>query len=194
MNQINPVLFSPCFTTEEDFEAAYKTSVFYVEGEYMNEYQKHIAAMGHIANMAKVYILKNWKSVTDWSGLDMKITHGPSGEVTEYYNHEKALQREAERKKYNEERARERAESGKKPITESTYFKKHFKEMLQKNAEKHNPILEFTEVVLDPTDGDFSVTINGDKNYWWIHDEEVIIIADYIEKHLKRKECIQQNM
>lgn len=180
--------------TEEEFEAAYKNSVFYVEGDYMNEYRKHIAAMSHIASMAKVYILKNWKSVTDWSDLDVKITHGPTGEVTEYYNHEKALQREAERKKLNEEREKERIAKGLKPLKEDSYFRKYFKKMLEEDAARHNPILEFTEVVLDPTDGDFSVTINGDKQHWWIHDEEIIIIADYIEQQLKAKaECTQQN-
>jgi hypothetical protein len=185
MNQIHGEMFSPCFMTEEEFEAGYKNSVFYVEGDYMNEYRKHMAAMGHIANMAKVYILKNWKSVTDWSDLDVKITHGPTGDVTEYYNHEKAVQREEERKRYNEERAKERAAAGKKPMKESSIFRKMFEEMLEERAVKHNPILEVTEVVLDPTDGDFSITINGDKQHWWIYDEEIIIIADYIEKQLK---------
>ena len=41
-------------------------------------------------------------------------------------------------------------------------------------------------MVLDPTDGDFSITING-KEHWWIQDEAVIIIADYIEKKLKKE-------
>jgi hypothetical protein len=187
-NKIYGEVFSPCFMTEDEFEEGYKSSVFYVEKDYMNEYRKHIAAMGHIANIAKVYILKNWKSVTDWSSLDIKITHGPTGEVTEYYNHDKALQREAERKQYNEKRAKERAAAGKKQIEESSYFRKMFEKMLKEDAVKHNPILEFTEVVLDPTDGDFSITINGDKHHWWISDEEVIIIADYIEEHLKSKQ------
>jgi hypothetical protein len=55
------------------------------------------------------------------------------------------------------------------------------------NRERHNPIVSFDEVVLDPTDGDFSVTING-KGHWWISDDSVIAIADYIEKQLKAKE------
>ena len=39
-------------------------------------------------------------------------------------------------------------------------------------------------MVLDPSDGDFSLTING-KEHWWIQDEAVIIIANYIENQLK---------
>jgi hypothetical protein len=59
--------------------------------------------------------------------------------------------------------------------------------MDQREKEKHNPILEFNEVVLDPTDGDFSITVNGDQAHWWIQDEAVILIADYIEKQLNSK-------
>ena len=187
MKQIHGEFFSPCFMTVEEFEEAYNNSVFHVKEEYMSEYRKHLAGLSHVANMAKVYILKKWKLVTDWSDLDVKITHGPTGEVTEYYNHDKALQREAERKRYNEERAKERIAAGKKPMEESSIFRKHFEEMLEEAAAKHNPILKVTEVVLDPTDGDFSITINGDKQHWWIYDEEIIIIADYIEKQLKNK-------
>jgi hypothetical protein len=43
-----------------------------------------------------------------------------------------------------------------------------------------------------PTDGDFSVTINGNE-HWWIQDEAVIIIADYIEKQLKTQENEKNN-
>jgi len=180
MNNIEGPVFTPCFMTEAEYEEAYKKSDFYVEKNYMEEYRKHIAAMDHIANIAKSYILNNWKKVSDWSGLDVKITHGPTGEVTEYYNHDKALQREEERKKYNEERAKVKG----KTFRENPKFKKFFEESLKEDAAKHNPILEVTEVVLDPTDGDFSITINGDKEHWWIYDEEIIIIADYIEKQL----------
>jgi hypothetical protein len=180
-NNIPGEMFTPCFMTEKDYEEAYKKSVFYVEKNYMEEYRKHMAAMQHIANMAKTYILNNWRVVTDWSGLDVKITHGPTGEVTEYYNHDKALQREEERRQYNEEHAKAKG----KVFHDDSRFRKMFIEMLKEDASKHNPILEVTDVVLDPTDGDFSITINGDKEHWWIYDEEVIIIADYIEKQMK---------
>ena len=57
---------------------------------------------------------------------------------------------------------------------------------------KQNPVVIINEVVLDPTDGDFSVTINGNE-HWWIQDEAVIIIADYIEKQLKTQENEKNN-
>jgi hypothetical protein len=166
MKDIPGTIFSPCFMTEEEYEEGYKQSVFYVEKDYMEEYRKHMVAMEHIANIAKTYILKNWKGVTDWSGLEVTITHGPTGEKTEYYNYV-----ESDR-------------SGKMSET----MRKVFERIDERNRAKHNPIREFNEVVLDPTDGDFSITVNGDVQHWWISDDEVIIIADYIEKQLS-KDC-----
>lgn len=49
-----------------------------------------------------------------------------------------------------------------------------------------NPVKTFTDVVLDPTDGDFSVTINGTPHLWLFQDE-VITIADFIEKAINPK-------
>ncbi len=61
-------------------------------------------------------------------------------------------------------------------------------ELLIKSDKKRNqkPVLSINNVVLDPTDGDFSITLNR-KEHWWIQDGAVIIIADYIEKRLKKE-------
>jgi len=167
MNNIDLFRFRPCFTTEEAFENAYKASEFYVEGDYMREYVKHMAAMEHIANMAKSYILNNWEKVTDWSGLDLSITHGPSGATTEYYNYVERKQEDDFEKKHK----------GSKTLASL------LAKVDEYNRKRHNPIVELNSVVLDPTDGDFSVTING-KEHWWIEDDAVIKIADFIEKHI----------
>lgn len=157
---------NPCFVTEADFEEAYHNSKFYVDSDYLKEYQKHLAALEHISNIAKSYILNNWKKVSDWKDLEVIIIHGPTGKATEYYNYV--------------------------PCDESHSHSSEIWERLmadvdKMNKEKHNPILEFNNVVLDPSDGDFSITVNGDQEHWWIQDEAVIIIADYIEKQLKSK-------
>ena len=47
---------------------------------------------------------------------------------------------------------------------------------------RQRPVESVTEPVLDPSDGDFSITING-RDHMWINDEAVVIIADYIEKN-----------
>lgn len=172
-------LFTPCFMTEYDFENAYKESIFYVEKNYMEEYRKHMAAMDHIANIAKSYILNNWKKVTDWSDLNLIVTHGQSGVTTEYYNHYKVL---AWRK-----REEERVDKKLPGVRKSKVMIEMLERLEKDNKERHNPIIEFNNVVLDPTDGDFSVTING-KEHWWIEDDAVMIIANYIEKQLSNKE------
>jgi hypothetical protein len=182
--QIQGEFFNPVFMSEEEFEEGYKKSQFWTDSNFYEEYRKHIVAMSHISECAKIYIIKNWKSVKDWAGLNIKITHGPTGKVTEYYNHDLMVQKRERRKKEAEEKAKKEGREIRR-IAFDDFLDKFEKE----NKEKHNPILEFTEVIFDPTDGDFSVTINGNKEHWWIKDEEIIIIADYIEKTIKNEEA-----
>jgi hypothetical protein len=163
MEQIPGQLFSPCFLTEAEYENAYKQSDFYVEKDYMEEYRKHMVAMQHIASMAKSYILNNWSKVNDWTELNVIVTHGPTGEKTEYFNYVPSV---FDNKKSSE--------------TWNTMMQS----LEDCHRQKHNPIRVIDTVVLDPTDGDFSLTING-KEHWWIGDEEIIVIADYIESYLK---------
>jgi len=150
----------PVFMSEEEFEEGYKRSIFWTDSKFMDEYRKHMAGMSHVAECAKIYIYKNWEKVQDWSGLEVIVIHGPSGEATEYYNHEHYL------------------------VPKNSIISDIFEEMERERKEKHNPVKSIDRVVLDPSDGDFSLTING-KEHWWIQDEAVIIIADYIENQLK---------
>ena len=161
---IHGELFRRCFPTVEDFENGYKSSLFYVEKDYMQEYRKHLAALDHIANIAKSYILNNWKSVEDWSDLDVKIRAGNTGKVTHYYKY-------VDRGGWN---------------IRNEKVAEVFERWAREEEANQNPILVFNDVVLDPTDGDFSVTIN-DTEHWWIDDESIIIIADYIETTLGKR-------
>jgi len=184
MGQIPGQLFSPCFMTADEYEEGYKRSEFYVESGYMDAYRKHMVAMSHVAEIAKVYILKNWQGVTDWGDLEVKITHGPTGEVTHYYNHERVMQRRVERYEQSKSYAKERG------IKQSHVAEKLFDRMVERKKSLHNPIVTVDKVVLDPTDGDLSITVNGGKEHWWIGDEEVIIIADYIEEKIKSEKKV----
>jgi hypothetical protein len=177
MQQIPGKIFTPCFMNEEDFENGYRNSIFWTEKDFFNEYRKHIAAMSHVAECAKIFILKNWEKVTDWSDLEVIIIHGPTGESTDYYNHTKHIARTERRKKRQEENNK----SARK-LPES--LRKIHLEMEENDRARHNPIQSITNVVLDPSDGDFSLTVNG-KEHWWIQDEAVIIIANHIENQLK---------
>ena len=163
--QIYGQVMTPCFMTEEEFEKGYRSSEFWTESGFYDAYRKHIVAMEHVSCCAKIFILKNYEKVNDWSGLNVIVIHGPSGEATEYYNH---------------------IHDDNLDIDHALSMKKLFKEMDKKSKAKHNPVVSLTCVILDPTDDDFSLTING-KEHWWIQDEAVIIIADYIEKQLKKQ-------
>ena len=165
MSNIPGQIFNPCFLTEEEFENGYKNSEFYVDKNFLSEYRKHMVAMDHIANMAKSYIVNNWKKVEDWSDLDVIIKAGNTGKETHYYKY-------AERDHFN---------------TRNVKVAEMLEEWKKEEEDNQNPIRVFNEVVLDPTDGDFSVKIN-DIEHWWINDDAIITIADYIELQLNSKE------
>ena len=157
---IHGSIMSPCFMTEDEFEEGYKQSIFYVNKDFKKEYESHIGAMEHISNIAKSYIYKNWKLVKDWTDLEVVVVNGSTRESTYYYSYK--------------ERIRKR-----------DYHSDIFLKFDKSKKRNQNPVLAINEVVLDPTDGDFSITING-KEHWWIQDEAIIIIADYIEKHIAK--------
>jgi hypothetical protein len=150
--------FSPCFTTVEDYESAYRSSEHWTDFDFVRRYRRAIIALDDISSAAKIYILKNWQQVKDWRDLEVEITAGNTGVTTSFYS-------------YKEPR-----EIGHGKI---------FQDYYESRKDGHNPVVTVSDVVLDPTDGDFSITING-KEYWWIDQESIIIIADYIEKTLKK--------
>ena len=165
MSGIIGEVFRSCFPTVEDFESGYKNSVFYVDKNYLQEYRNHMVAMDHIANMAKSYIVNNWQKVEDWSDLDVKIRAGNTGKETHYYKY-------VESGRFN---------------TRSEKVAEMLEQWKKEEEDNQNPIRVFNEVVLDPMDGDFSVKIN-DTDHWWIDDDAIITIADYIELQLNSKE------
>ena len=165
MGQIPGELFRPVFMTDVEFTEGYKQSNFYVDKEFYSEYQKHIAALEHIGACAKIFVLNNWEKIKDWSKLNVTI-HDNTRTSTQYYNYIPS----------------DRTNWGK-----STGVQQMLIDMDARRAKKHNPIVSLTDVVLDPTDGDFSLKIN-ENSHLWIDDESVVIIADYIEKNLNINE------
>jgi hypothetical protein len=161
MSNIPGKIFNPCFESEEEFANGYRNSEFYIDKNFLEEYRKHMIAMDHIANIAKSYIFNNWKRVEDWTDLDVIIRAGNTGKQTHYYKY---------------------VESG-DSNTRSVKVAEMFEEMREEQKKNQNPIRVFNEVILDPTDGDFSVTIN-ENEHWWINEDAIITIADYIEQKL----------
>lgn len=160
--KIYGILMRPCSTSLEDNKKTMHSSRHSVKKNFMMKYRDHMAAMQIIAECAKCYIMDNYQKITDWPLLDI-IINDNSGTETTYYN-------------YTQQNT-----NYKSPI-----LSKLMKSIDTKNKKKHNPVVSLTECVLDPTDGDFSVTING-KQHLWLDDESVIEIADFIETTLKNK-------
>lgn len=173
------------FLEEGEYKKHWQSSMFWVEGDYKNEYHKYQEAMHHIAEFAKMYILENYEKVKDWSELDLKITHQLVGTKVEFYNHYK---KPVPPKEPNERMKKFLSlVSKEEPRKRSDTYQKLIDEIEEENKAKHNPIVTFDQAVLDTSDGDFSVKING-QDFYWITDRPIIEIADYIEQQLKTQE------
>jgi hypothetical protein len=155
-NNINGIVMRPCSISEEGNESVMRSTKYWTEVDFYAKYQEHIVAMQLIAESAKIYILKNYKKITDWSEIDVQILDN-TGNTTHYYKFK-----------------------GDKGWNKKL---KYVIKMLEDREKNQNPIVSFDDAVLDPTDGDFSVTING-RDHLWISDDSVIAIANFIEKNI----------
>lgn len=168
-NGICGIGMRPCSTTNEHNDTVMHSTDYSVKSNFLQEYNNHIAAMEIVAECAKIYILNNWEKVIDWSNLNVVVTDGRGGKYkpVEYFNYVK----------------RERKKQG---VKSSGLMNDILASMDATDKKKHNPIVSLNDVVLDPTDGDFSLTING-KEHFWISDDSVIVIAAYVEQQLNPK-------
>lgn len=163
-HQIHGMSMRPVSLTEEDNKKKVMGSTSAKTKDFLDEYNNRIAEMQIISECAKIFIMDNWKVIDDWSDIDIVIRHtiGKERKTSSYY-------------KYQEDTCwsdNNSAQSIKK------IFDNH-------NKERHNPMPQVKECVLDSTDGDFSVNLVDGTELWWIDDEAVIIIADYIESKIK---------
>jgi len=172
------------FLEEGEYKKHWQSSVFWVESDYMKEYHKYQEAMHHIAEFAKMFIIENYEKVEDWSELDIKLRHGLDGTKVEFYNHYK---KPIPPKEPTEKMKKFMTLVSKEVPKKSDFVTKWKEEYEEEMKAKHNPIVTFDEAVLDTSDGDFSVKING-QDFYWIDDWPIIQIADYIEEQLKTQD------
>ncbi len=158
----------PCHTSEDEYgEMAFSTQ-YSTKSQFKALYENHIIGMQVIVMCAKSFIVKNWHKVLDWSDLDVVIEDN-SEKLTDYYNF--LSEKKIEQRKKHEER-------NKGNIHGRTL------NLDKKNSLRHNPIKTVSEIILDPSDGDLSIMING-KWHNWIYPDSVILIANYIEEQIK---------
>ena len=153
-------MFIPCFLSEDSFKKGMQSTNYFLKSGFRVKYNEYLFAIDVVSNCAKLYVLNNYKKVSDWSNLNVTITDG-DGIETEFYNYKLM---------FNIEKS-------------SVTMKDVYSELENRREKKHNLVEAITNVVLDYSDGDFSLTING-KDYLWIDDSSIIVIADYIEEQL----------
>ena len=136
----------------------------YTEKNFRTEYRKHLYAASVTVECAKVYCVENWTKVSDWTGLEIDIIDNTK-KITKYYSFK----------------------GGFDPVPmgeELTGFRKIWWEIEEQERAGHNPVKSVSDVVLDTSDGDFSININGNPHLW-INKEAIVVLADYIEKNIK---------
>ena len=156
-NHIYGIMMRPVSTTEKENEEVMESSPYFVKNDFLKNYSLHIGGMQIVAECAKIFVLNNYKKVKNWEDFNVVIEDN-TGISTDYYNYKEFIPNKS--------------------------VVNRFKRTNERNKKRHNPIVTLTDCVLDTTDGDFSLTING-KEHWWISDDSIIIIADYVERQLK---------
>lgn len=183
------MLMRPCAMNEEEHRRIWKTSEFWTEKNFLDEYSKHRVAMQHVAECAKIFIMENWQKINDWSRMNVVILCRQGR--FEFYNYETYPHKSSD----TPEEPSTESDTRKPRKVSSSGMDEFLKEMDEKLRAKHNPIKEVKEFVLDPSDGDFSVTING-QELWMINEEAVIEISNWMEEELRGpeepKESLQQ--
>jgi hypothetical protein len=152
------LIMRPMSATLEENEQTMRCSEYWTETDFREKYQQHLVALDLMAESAKIYVLKNYQQVKDWSGLALEV-RDRTGQTFKYYQY--------------------RDKGWNKMI-------KGVQRMLQKRKEQENPVICLSDAVLDPTDGDFSVTINNTRHEM-VDDVSLVLLADYIEKQLKEQ-------
>lgn len=169
--QLYGLVFLPSASNIEEYDKRIHSADYAVESDFRKVYQNHMAAMEIVAMSAKIYAVKNWEKVKDWSDLDISIVDN-TGKETHYYKYVESA---------NLKRKRELRKEG--------HFVRLLERMEKEGKKNQNHVKNISGVALDTTDGDFSLTIHskkGNKDHLWIDDESVIVLADYIEKQITK--------
>lgn len=162
-----------CFDEESKLKKV-RDTLYYQDSQFGKAYYQRISEMNAIVEAAKVYVMDNYRKITDWTELTMEIRQN-----AETFNFGMK----------NEERARRypsppRDES--KPIKRRVRRVKRpgMDEMFKKIDEERIQVETF-EPFYDWTDGDFTVKVNGVQYLWIDHrnPDAVIAIANFIETH-----------
>lgn len=181
-NVIYGLMMRPVSTTAEENKEVMMSTAVSIREKFFERYSSLIAEMQIVAECAKIYIDENWQKVKDWSDLEIVMEDANTlDDYVEYYN-------------YKEKSTSILSNS------KSDFLKNFRKRTEERNKARHNPVVSVTDVVLDPSDGDFSLTVNG-RVHMWISDATVIILSKFVEDQIKKEankmhvyECINKHV
>lgn len=138
-------------------------------GGLFDRFHKHYLGMRRIVSEAKRFLQDNWEKVEDWSDLKIIIHDNKGSHI--YYDNDKAV----ELRRASEEKLKE--------ANKDSIMKGMFDGIHEHQGHWHDPVRSVSNVVLDESDGDFSIDING-KGHLWIDDNAVMVLAYYVEKRV----------
>lgn len=157
--QVGPPFMVKCFMSVEEMKNAMVMTPKFVSEDFAEKYNTLLSELSFIATAARLYIHDNWKNVKDWSELSISFKN--KKRVVTFYKYEKTTI----------------SSSDNETIREAA------KLLDDAMKDMHNPVDSVSGFSLDPTDYDTFIKIN--KKWYFIEDEQAIIIANYIEQRLK---------
>jgi hypothetical protein len=172
----------PCAFSVKAYREMWKRSPAFVEKGIEEAYMQHLSNSWVVVECAKLYILKNWKRVKDWSDLDVEILDNTKKKTWYYSYKERTGSKRVPKKGSIADKFNSADKLDKK---EESAFESLSNELDRKMKTGQNPVKSLTDVVLDPTDGDFSLTINGHPHLW-IDSESIVVIAAFIENQIRK--------
>ena len=152
-------MLTPCFFSTEDYAEGWSKATHAVKSGFLSAYEDHQAAAYTVVSCAKAFIITNAGRVTDWTGLSIRLKP-LEGDAVYYYKYEPGFM-----------------PKGDDPLSDAL---REFEDHCRDNERL---VREITNIVLDPSDGDLSITVNDDR-YFAIGDRAVITLASYIEGQL----------
>ena len=87
------IFISPCFLEEEQYKEYYNKVILSTDNSLSDNYYELEKQKFLIAEKAKLFIMENYKSVKDWTDLEISITCNHKGHYENYITEKRAQTR-----------------------------------------------------------------------------------------------------
>lgn len=170
-------MFRPVFDSVDKMKSSL---IHRFNGNFFQEYERINNELFFLEESSMYFIEENYKKIDDWSPLDIYIEG--------YYRENPNDDAEYQKVRYVDYnfilKSQNREPYLAKP--DENVMQRMLREMDEQDRKEHNPILDISDVVIDPSDGDLALKINN-KWHMMVSGLCVIELADFIEKSLSKK-------